>query len=59
MQDTLRAFLQPIKNDDPRLDFYNVYKKESTEYGTDYVKYEEDLNATLIFVRRLTPTIAT
>jgi len=52
-QDALRTFFQPIKNDDPRLDFYTVYKREATEYDTDYVKkYDEDLNTTLIFVRR-------
>jgi len=53
-QDALRTFFQPIKNDDARLDFYTVYKKEVTEYDTDYVKkYDEDLNTTLIFVSRL------
>ena len=52
-QDALRTFFQPIKNDDARLDFYTVYKKEATEYDTDYVKkYDEDLNTTLIFVSR-------
>ena len=46
-------FLLHIKNDDARLDFYTVYKKEATEYDTDYVKrYDDDLNTTLIFVRR-------
>ena len=56
IQDALRAFLQPIKSDDPRLDFYTVYKREATEYDTDYVKkYDEDLNTTLIFVRSLSP----
>jgi len=30
-----------------------MYKREVTEYDTDYVKkYDEDLNSTLIFVRR-------
>ena len=54
IQDALRAFLQPIKADDPRIDFYTVYKKEATEYDTDYVKkYDEDLNTTLVFVRLL------
>jgi len=53
-QDALRTFFQPIKNDDARLDFYTMYKKEATEYDTDYVKkYDEDLNTTLIFVSRL------
>ena len=52
--DALIAFFKPIKNDDPRLDFYTVYKREATEYDTDYVKkYDEDLNITLIFVRLL------
>jgi len=52
-QDALRAFFQPIKTDDPRLDFYTMHKRESTEYDMDYVKkYDEDLNTTLIFVRR-------
>ena len=44
-------FLQPIKNDDPKLDFYTMYKREATEYDTEYVQnYDEDLNTTLIFV---------
>ena len=52
LQDALRTFFQPIKTDDPRVDFYTMYKKEATEYDTDYVKkYDEDLNTTLIFVR--------
>jgi len=52
LQDALRTFFQPIKTDDPRLDFYTMYKREATEYDTDYVKkYDEDLNTTLIFVR--------
>ena len=54
LHDALRAFFKPIKNDDPRLDFYTVYKREATDYDTDYVKkYDEDLNITLIFVRHL------
>ena len=52
-QDALRAFFQPLKTDDPRLNFYTIYKREATEYDVDYVKkYDEDLNTTLIFVRR-------
>ena len=54
LQDALRTFFQPIKTDDPRVDFYTMYKREATEYDTDYVKkYDEDLNTTLIFVRYL------
>lgn len=60
IQDALRAFLSPIKNDDTCLDFYTVYKREATEYDTDYVKkYDEDLNTTLIFVRHLSPALTT
>ena len=52
IQDALRPFLSPIKNDDARLGFYTVYKRETTEYDADYVKkYGEDLNTTLVFVR--------
>ena len=59
-QDALRTFFQPIKNDDPRLDFYTMYKREATEYDTDYVKkYDEDLNTTLIFVCTPPSTIST
>jgi len=55
LHEALRVFFLPIKNDDARLDFYTMYKKEATEYDTDYVKkYDEDLNTTLIFVRHLT-----
>ena len=50
IQEALRIYFQPIKNDDPHLDFYNTYKREATEYDTEYMKkYNEDLNTTLIF----------
>ena len=52
IQEALRMYLQPIKNDDPQLDFYTMYKRETMEYDTEYMqKYNEDLNTTLIFVR--------
>ena len=45
-------FLQPIKNDDPQLDFYTMYKRETVEYDAEYIqKYNDDLDTTLIFVR--------
>jgi len=45
-------YLQPIKNDDPQIDFYTMYKRETVEYDTEYMqKHNEDLNTTLIFVR--------
>jgi len=52
IQDALRMFLQPIKNDDPKLDFYTTYKREATEYDTEYMQnYNGDLDTTLILVR--------
>ena len=52
IQDALRMFLQPIKDDDPQLDFYTMYKRETVEYDTERMrKHDEDLNTTLIFVR--------
>jgi len=52
IQEALRMYFQPIKNEDPQLDFYTIYKREATEYDTEYMKkYNEDLNTTLIFVR--------
>ena len=60
MEEALRTFFLPIKNDDPKLDFYTMYKRETTEYDTEYMqKYNEDLNTTLIFVRCCVPLIAT
>jgi hypothetical protein len=45
-------YFQPIKNDDPKLDFYTMYKRETTEYDSESMqKHNEDLNTTLIFVR--------
>jgi len=58
IQEALRMYLQPIKNDDPQLDFYTMYKRETTEYDTEYMqKYNEDLNTTLIFVCPRVPFI--
>jgi hypothetical protein len=51
IQDALRLFMPPLKSDEARTDFYTVYKRESIEHDTNYVKkYEEDLNTTLVFV---------
>ena len=54
IQAALRMYLQPIKNDDPQLDFYTMYHRETTEHDTKYMqKYNDDLNTTLIFVRSI------
>ena len=51
IQEALWMYLQPIKNDDPRLDFYTLYKREAMEYDTNYIRrYSGDLDTTLIFV---------
>ena len=56
IQEALRMYLQPIKNDDPLLDFYTMYKQETMEYDTDSMrKYDDDLNISLIFVRSCVP----
>ena len=52
IQEALRVYFQPLKNDDPKLDFYTMYKRKATEHDTEYVAgHNEDLNTTLIFVR--------
>ena len=52
-------YFQPIKNDDPQLNFYTMYKRETAEFDTEYMqKYNEDLNTTLIFVCSSFPLIA-
>ena len=57
IEEALRMYLQPIKNDDPELDFYAMYKRETTEYDVEYMeKHNEDLNTTLIFVRFCVPS---
>ena len=57
IQEALRMFLQPIKHDDPQLDFYTMYKRETMEYDVECMnKYNEDLNTTLIFVRFCVPS---
>ena len=58
IQEALGMYLQPIKNDDPQLDFYTVYERETVEYDTEYMqKHNKDLNATLIFVRVWVPLV--
>ena len=52
IQEALRTYFQPIQNDDPQLDFYAMYRRETMEYDIEYMnKHSEDLNITLIFVR--------
>ena len=36
IQEALRMFFQPIKNEDPQLDFYTMYERETTECDNEY-----------------------
>ena len=45
----MRMYLQPIKND-PRFDFYTMYKRETMEYDILYMEKYNELKTTLIFV---------
>ena len=52
LQDALKTFFRRIKTEEPRVDFYSMYKRKSAKYDTDYVKkYDENLDTTLIFGR--------
>jgi len=33
-----------------RVEFYGKFQQEADEYDSDFMKYDEDLNTTLIFV---------
>jgi len=49
IQEALRMYLPPIKNDDPQFDFYTMYKRETMEYDTEYMqKYNEGLNTSCV-----------
>ena len=46
------------QDDDPRLAFHTMCKREATEHDTDYVrKHDDNLNTTLIFVRFSSRTV--
>lgn len=50
----LKEFIEPLRTNDLRTDFYTVYRRESREFDQDYArKKDEDFNATLVFVSRL------
>jgi len=51
LHSALREFFDPLRTNDPRTDFFAVYRKESEEFDRGYArKYDEDLNTSLIFV---------
>ena len=50
-QETPRVYLQPTKSDDPQVEFYDKYERETIAYDTEHIKqHGEDLNIILIFV---------
>ena len=52
IQGALRPYLQPIKDNGPKLDFCTGYKRETMGYEIEYMqRYKEDSNTTFIFVR--------
>jgi len=54
LRSALKEFFDPLKANNPRADFYAVYRKESGEIDRDNAKkYDEDLNTSLIFVSGL------
>ena len=56
IRDALRMYFQPMKNDDPVLDFYTMYKREAAQYDEKLVKEcNEDLNISLVFVSLSVP----
>ena len=39
VQEALRAFMPPLRSDDdPRMDFYMIYKRDTMEYDANFVK---------------------
>jgi len=51
LHSALKEFFEPLRSNDPRADFFAVYRKESDEFDRDYArKYDEDLNTSLVFV---------
>ena len=51
LHSALKEFFEPLRTNDPRADFFSIYRRESNEFDRDYAKkYDEDLNTSLIFV---------
>ena len=60
LHSVLKEFLDPLRSNDPRADFFAVYRKEADEFDRGYAKkYDEDLNTSLIFVSRTVSTAET
>ena len=60
LHSALKEFLEPLRTNDPRTDFFTVYRRESEEFDRDYArKYDDDLNTSLIFVSLHAPVLPT
>jgi len=58
LHSALKEFFEPLRSNDPRADFFAVYRKQSDEFDRDYArKYDEDLNTSLIFVSESVRTV--
>ena len=58
LHSALKEFIEPLRTNDHRTDFFAVYRKGSEDFDRDYAKkYDEDLNTSLIFVSRPTSTL--
>ena len=54
LRSAIKEFVEPLRTEDSRTDFFAVYRRESGEFDRDYAKkYDEDLNTSLIFVSHL------
>ena len=60
LHSALKEFIEPLRTNDSRTDFFSVYRRESEESDRDYArKYDEDLNTSLIFVSRCLSVLRT
>ena len=51
LHSALKEFFEPLRTNNPRADFFAVYRKESSDFDRENAKkYDEDLNTSLIFV---------
>ncbi|KAF9644734.1 hypothetical protein BDM02DRAFT_3190330 [Thelephora ganbajun] len=50
LHSAFKELFDPPRTNDPRTDFFTVYRRESGDFDRDYAgKYDEDLNTSLIF----------
>jgi len=52
LHSALKEFFDPLRTNDPRTDFFTLYRRESGEFDRYYARKYDDLNTFLIFVSR-------